>query len=184
MKEKYILSLDQGTTSSRAIIFNHKGDVCATAQKEIKQIFPVTGWVEHDPVEIWSTQLAVASEAIAKFGIHADDIAGIKVIAAQLEGVDGKSLRDTVDQLKNKLGTAAIILSAVEGDKITLIAGVTKDVTDKVRAGDLVAHIAAQVGGKGGGRPDMAQGGGNQPENLTSALDSVTDWISSKLDNS
>ncbi len=79
MKEKYILSLDQGTTSSRAIIFNHKGNVCATAQKEIKQIFPVTGWVEHDPVEIWSTQLAVASEAIAKFGIHADDIAGIGI---------------------------------------------------------------------------------------------------------
>ena len=79
MKEKYILSLDQGTTSSRAIIFNHKGNVCATAQKEIKQIFPVTGWVEHDPIEIWSTQLAVASEAIAKFGIHADDIAGIGI---------------------------------------------------------------------------------------------------------
>ncbi len=79
MKEKYILSLDQGTTSSRAIIFDHKGNICALAQKEIKQIFPQTGWVEHDPVEIWSTQLAVASEAIAKFGIHADDIAGIGI---------------------------------------------------------------------------------------------------------
>jgi len=79
MREKYILSLDQGTTSSRAIIFNHKGDICSVAQKEINQIFPITGWVEHDPVEIWSTQLAVASEAIAKFGIHADDIAGIGI---------------------------------------------------------------------------------------------------------
>jgi len=72
MKEKYILSLDQGTTSSRAIIFNHKGNVCAIAQREIKQIFPQTGWVEHDPVEIWSSQLSVASEAIAKLGIPVD----------------------------------------------------------------------------------------------------------------
>ncbi len=79
MKKKYILSLDQGTTSSRAIIFNHKGDVCAIAQKEIEQIFPAPGWVEHNPVEIWSTQLAVASEAIAKLGIHSDEIAGIGI---------------------------------------------------------------------------------------------------------
>lgn len=79
MKEKYILSLDQGTTSSRAILFNHKGNVCSVAQKEIKQIFPEIGYVEHDPVEIWSTQLSVASEAIAKLGIHADDIAAIGI---------------------------------------------------------------------------------------------------------
>jgi glycerol kinase len=79
MKEKYILSLDQGTTSSRAIIFNHKGNVCAIAQREIKQIFPQTGWVEHDPVEIWSSQLSVASEAIAKLGIPVDHIAGIGI---------------------------------------------------------------------------------------------------------
>ncbi|RKZ57368.1 MAG: alanine--tRNA ligase, partial [Gammaproteobacteria bacterium] len=126
----------------------------------------------------------LASSAGSDLASSAQDIAGIKVIAAQFEGADVKSLRDTVDQLKNKLGTAAIILSSVEGDKITLIAGVTKNATDKVRAGDLVAHIAAQVGGKGGGRPDMAQGGGTQPENLANALDSVTSWISSKLDNS
>ena len=86
-------------------------------------------------------------------------------------------MRDTVDELKNKLAPAAIILSTIDGDKITLIAGVTKDITDKVRAGDLVSHVALQVGGKGGGRPDMAQGGGNQPDKLASALDSVTDWV-------
>ncbi len=79
MKEKYILSLDQGTTSSRAIIFNHNGDICSMAQKEFEQIFPQPGWVEHDPVEIWSTQLSVASEAVAKLGIHTDDIAGIGI---------------------------------------------------------------------------------------------------------
>ncbi|RKZ97156.1 MAG: alanine--tRNA ligase [Gammaproteobacteria bacterium] len=125
----------------------------------------------------------LASSAGSDLAGSAQEIAGIKVLASQIEGADGKSLRDTVDQLKNKLGTAAIILSAVDGDKITLIAGVTKDITDKVRAGDLVSHVAAQVGGKGGGRPDMAQGGGNQPKNLTAALDSVSDWISSKLEN-
>ncbi|RKZ82571.1 MAG: alanine--tRNA ligase, partial [Gammaproteobacteria bacterium] len=125
----------------------------------------------------------LASSAGSDLAGSAQEIAGIKLLASQIEGADGKSLRDTVDQLKNKLGTAAIILSAVDGDKITLIAGVTKDITDKVRAGDLVSHVAAQVGGKGGGRPDMAQGGGNQPKNLTAALDSVSDWISSKLEN-
>jgi alanyl-tRNA synthetase len=125
----------------------------------------------------------LASSAGSDLAGSAQDVAGIKVLASAIEGADGKSLRDTVDQLKNKLGTAAIILSAVDGDKITLIAGVTKDLTDKIRAGDLVGHVAAQVGGKGGGRPDMAQGGGNQPENLTEALDSVSNWISSKLEN-
>ncbi len=79
MSEKYILSLDQGTTSSRAIIFNQKGNICSIAQKEIKQIFPTPGWVEHSPVEIWASQLSVATEAIAKFGIHPDQIASIGI---------------------------------------------------------------------------------------------------------
>lgn len=124
----------------------------------------------------------LASSAGSDLASSAQDINGIKVLASQLEGVDGKSLRDTVDQLKNKLGSAAILLSAVDGEKITLIAGVTKDVTDKVKAGELVAHVATQVGGKGGGRPDMAQGGGTQPENLSAALNSVTDWVQAQLE--
>ena len=81
------------------------------------------------------------------------------------------------------MAPAAIILSAVDGEKITLIAGITKDATDKLKAGDLVFHVASQVGGKGGGRPDMAQGGGNQPDNLENALNSVNDWVSAQLDN-
>jgi len=85
--------------------------------------------------------------------------------------------------LKNKLGTAAIVLSAINDDKITIIAGVTKDITDKIRAGDLVGHVASQVGGKGGGRPDMAQGGGSEPQKLPAALASVSGWIESKLEN-
>jgi alanyl-tRNA synthetase len=125
----------------------------------------------------------LASSAGSDLASSAIEIAGIKVLASNLEGADTKSLRDTVDQLKNKLGSAAIILSTIEDDKITLIAGVTKDVTDRIRAGDLVAHVASQVGGKGGGRPDMAQGGGNQPDHLPAALDSVNSWISAKLEN-
>jgi alanyl-tRNA synthetase len=133
--------------------------------------------------ELETLKAKLASSAGSDLASSAQEINGIKVLAAKLEGADGKSLRDTVDQLKNKLGTAAILLSAVSGEKITLIAGVTKDATDKLKAGELVAHVAAQVGGKGGGRPDMAQGGGNQPENLAAALDSVTDWVNSKLEN-
>ncbi|PHS23938.1 MAG: alanine--tRNA ligase [Methylophaga sp.] len=132
--------------------------------------------------ELDALKSKLASSAGSDLASSAQDIAGINVLAAQLEGADGKSLRDTVDQLKNKLGTAAIILSSVNGDKITLIAGVTKDATDKIRAGDLVAHVAAQVGGKGGGRSDMAQGGGNQPENLGAALNSVSDWITAQVE--
>ncbi len=125
----------------------------------------------------------LASSAGNDLADSATDINGIKVLASTLEGADGKSLRDTVDQLKNKLGTAAIVLTAVQDEKITIIAGVTKDITDKIRAGDLVGHIASQVGGKGGGRPDMAQGGGNEPQNLAAALASVPDWVTSKLEN-
>jgi alanyl-tRNA synthetase len=133
--------------------------------------------------ELEKLKRKLASSAGSDLVNSAQSIAGVNVIAALLEGVDGKSLRDTVDELKNKLAPAAIILSTIEGDKITLIAGVTKDITDKVRAGELVSHVALQVGGKGGGRPDMAQGGGNQPIKLASALDSVTGWILSHMES-
>lgn len=132
-------------------------------------------------LEVLKTKLA--SSAGQDLASDAKDIQGVKVLAAKLDGVDAKALRDAVDQLKNKLGSTAIVLATTEDDKITLIAGVSKDQTAKIRAGDLVAHVATQVGGKGGGRPDMAQGGGNQPEHLSKALDSVTDWVASKLEN-
>ncbi len=108
---------------------------------------------------------------------RAVDVNGIKVLAACLDNADSKILRNTVDQLKNKLGSAVIVLATVDGNKITLIAGVTKDVTSRIKAGDLVNSVARQVGGKGGGRPDMAQAGGNRPEVLQAALDSVPDWV-------
>ncbi len=112
---------------------------------------------------------------------QAEEIHGIKVLAAQLEGADPKGLRDIVDQLKSKLGTAAVVVAAVEGERISLVAGVTKDATDRIKAGDMLKAVAEQVGGKGGGRPDMAQGGGNQPENLDAALQSVSGWVRAQI---
>ncbi len=108
------------------------------------------------------------------------DVKGVKVLAARLDGADGKTLRETVDKLKDKLKSVAIVLGSIEGDKVTLIAGVTADLVAKVKAGELVGHVAAQVGGKGGGRPDMAQGGGTEPAKLESALASVADWVSQR----
>ncbi len=112
---------------------------------------------------------------------QAEEINGIKVLAARLEGADPKGLRDIVDQLKSKLGTAAVLVATVAGDKISLVAGVTKDATDRIKAGDMLKAVAEQVGGKGGGRPDMAQGGGNQPDKLEGALRSVSDWVRAQI---
>lgn len=108
---------------------------------------------------------------------EAVEVNGLQVVAAVLDGADPKSLRDTVDQLKNKLSSAAVVLATSKGEKVSLCAGVTKDYMKTVKAGDLVNYVASQVGGKGGGRPDMAQAGGNQPENLAAALESVVDWV-------
>jgi len=112
---------------------------------------------------------------------QAVEIAGIKVLALNLEGADAKSLRDMADQFKNKLGSAVVLLAAVEDDKVALIAGVTQDVTSKVKAGDLMSFIAGQLGGKGGGRPDMAQGGGTNVAGLDAALASVVPWVKNQL---
>ncbi len=123
----------------------------------------------------------LATSAGAELIAQAVDIDGIKVLAARLDGADPKSLRDTVDQLKNKLGSAAVVLATVSGDKVSLVAGVTKDRTDRIKAGELVNAVATQVGGKGGGRPDMAQAGGTQPAGLDAALQAVPDWIRAQL---
>jgi alanyl-tRNA synthetase len=112
---------------------------------------------------------------------RAVDIMGIKVLATTLEGADAPALRETLDKLKDKLKSAAIVLAAVADGKVSLIAGVTSDLTGKLKAGELVNAVAQQIGGKGGGRPDMAQAGGTQPEHLPHALASVADWVNAKL---
>lgn len=109
------------------------------------------------------------------------EINGVKLLVANVEGTESKALRGMVDDLKNKIGSGIIALGVASGEKVSLIAGVTKDLTGKVKAGELVNHMAGQVGGKGGGRPDMAQAGGSQPENLNAALESVTAWVSEKV---
>jgi alanyl-tRNA synthetase len=109
------------------------------------------------------------------------DVAGLKVVATRVDGADAPALRDAVDQLKNKLHSAAIVLASVQDDKVVLIAGVTADQTARVKAGDLVNFVALQVGGRGGGRADLAQAGGTDPSKLDAALGSVASWIESKL---
>jgi alanyl-tRNA synthetase len=108
---------------------------------------------------------------------QAVEIDGVKVLAAKIEESDPKALRDLVDQLRNKLGSAAIVLGTVKDGKVSLIAGVTQDQTGRIKAGDLVNAVATQVGGKGGGRPDLAQAGGTDPTHLDAALKSVPDWV-------
>src|SRR6266480_2501396 len=112
---------------------------------------------------------------------QAVDVKGAKVLAATLEGADAKTLRETMDKLKHRLKSAAIVLGSVADGKVSLIAGVTADLTAKVKAGELVNFVAQQVGGKGGGRPDMAQAGGTQPGNLPVALQSVKSWVEQRV---
>jgi len=108
-------------------------------------------------------------------------VKGTRVLAAVLEGADAKSLRESMDKLKDKLKSAVLVLAAADGEKVALIAGVTSDLTGKVKAGELVNFVAQQVGGKGGGRPDMAQAGGTDPSKLPQALASVREWVESRL---
>jgi alanyl-tRNA synthetase len=123
----------------------------------------------------------LAKRAGTDLASQAVDVDGIKVLAAMLHGVDPKSLRETLDQLKNKLGSAAIVLATVKGRKVNLVAGITKDRTAQINAGDLVNAVAEKVGGRGGGRPDMAQAGGDNPAALEAALKDVPDWVRSRI---
>jgi alanyl-tRNA synthetase len=115
---------------------------------------------------------------------HADsvqEIAGIKVLSVRMDGADAKTLRDAVDRFKDKLKSAVVVLGSVDDGKVRLAAGVTKNNTDRIRAGDLIKPVAEQVGGKGGGRPDFAQAGGTDASRLDQALASVPDWVSRAL---
>ena len=126
-------------------------------------------------------KLKMAASAGDDLSASAVELAGSKVLVAKMEGFNPKSLRDTMDQLKNKLGTSVIVLGSAGDGKVNLVAGVSKDLTDRVKAGELVNMVAQQVGGKGGGRPDMAMAGGSEPEKLPAALDSVHSWLEERL---
>ncbi|MEJ1354395.1 MAG: alanine--tRNA ligase [Candidatus Sedimenticola sp. (ex Thyasira tokunagai)] len=132
--------------------------------------------------ELEQLKSKLASAAGSDLSSSAIDISGVKVLVAKLEGADPKALRDTMDQLKNKLGSAVIVLATVQGEKVSLVAGVTKDQTGKVKAGDLVKFVAEKVGGRGGGRPDMAQAGGSDPSALPGALEAAEAWVRERLE--
>ncbi|MYM71115.1 alanine--tRNA ligase [Duganella sp. FT134W] len=139
-----------------------------------------------DQVKSLEKELAALKSKLAagqgdELAAQAVDVKGIKVLAATLDGADVTGLRETMDKLKDKLKTAAIVLASVNDGKVSLIAGVTADTTSKVKAGELVNFVAQQVGGKGGGRPDMAQAGGTDPSGLPGALAGVAEWIGSRL---
>jgi len=108
---------------------------------------------------------------------NVNEINGIKVLAARMDDVDASDLRDSVDHLKDRLGSAIVVLSSVDGDKVRIAVGVSKDLTTRIKAGSLVNFVASQVGGKGGGRPDFAQAGGNRPDLVDDALSSVSAWV-------
>ncbi len=121
-----------------------------------------------------------AHQAGGDLAQQAVEVEGIKVLSAQVDA-DAKSMRSMLDQLKDKLGSAVIVLASVKNKKVTLVAGVTPDQTERIKAGDLVNSVASQVGGKGGGRPDMAQAGGDHPEALEEALESIPEWVRERL---
>jgi len=139
-----------------------------------------------DQVKALEKELAAAKGKLAsaqgdELAKQAVDIKGIKLLVAKLEGADAKTLRDTMDKLKDKIKTAVIVLTAVEGDKVQIAAGVTADTVGKVKAGELASFVATQVGGKGGGKPDMAMAGGTNPAALPAALASVQAWVSERV---
>jgi alanyl-tRNA synthetase len=131
--------------------------------------------------EMMALKGRLASVQGDELALQAVDVKGLKVLAAVLPGADAKTLRDTLDKLKDKLKTAAIVLAAVDGDKVQLAAGVTSDSVGKVKAGDLVNFVAQQVGGKGGGKPDMAMAGGTNAAQLPAALASVQAWVAERV---
>jgi alanyl-tRNA synthetase len=139
-----------------------------------------------DQVKALEKELAAAKGKLAsaqgdELVKQAVDIKGIKLLVATLEGADAKTLRDTMDKLKDKIKTAVIVLTAVDGDKVQIAAGVTADTVGKVKAGDLASFVATQVGGKGGGKPDMAMAGGTNPAALPAAMASVQAWVSERV---
>lgn len=154
-----------------------KADTASLVEK-IQQLQEKSKKVEKELQQLKDKLAAQAGGELAK---QAQQINGVNVVVQRLENVDAKALRTMVDDLKNQLGSAVIVFATQTDEKVNLIVGVTKDLTDKVNAGELVGLMAQEVGGKGGGRADMAMAGGSQPENITQALNVATNWIQAKL---
>lgn len=150
-------------------------------QEVVQKIAQIIDNVRHTEKELNRLKTKFASSQGNDLAGQAQEIHGVKVLTANLDNADARTLRDTLDQLKDKLKTCAIVLSSVDNGKITLIAGVSSDLTGQIKAGELINFVAQQVGGKGGGRPDMAQAGGTEPQHLPAALASVMTWVGKKM---
>ncbi|SLM62003.1 MULTISPECIES: alanine--tRNA ligase [Dickeya] len=154
-----------------------KGDSHTLAEK-VRVLLERARGLEKELQQLKEQQAAQESSSLSG---KAKEVKGVKLLVTQLSNVEPKLLRTMVDDLKNQLGSAIIVLSTIADDKVSLIAGVTKELTDRVKAGELIGFVANQVGGKGGGRPDMAQAGGNDVDALPSALASIEAWVADKL---
>src|SRR5690606_13025027 len=131
--------------------------------------------------ELEAVKAKLASGATADLAGSAVDIDGIKVLAVRLEGFDAKALRDALDRLRQQLGDMVVVLAGASGGKVSLVAGVNGAAAGKVKAGELLSHVASQINGKGGGRPDMAQGGGEDLPVLPRILDGVAGWVRERI---
>lgn len=169
----FLQGLEDKMNQAATILKTHPGDLV----NRVAQLQDALRQAERELEKVNSKLAASQGDELAN---QALDVNGIKVLAARLDGADSQVLRETMDALKAKLKTAAIVLASVQGDKVSLLAGVTADSITKMKAGDLVNYVAQQVGGKGGGKPEMAMAGGNDPSKLSAALASVKDWVASK----
>jgi len=169
----FLQGLEDRINEAAAILKTHPGDL-------VNRVSQLQDSLRHAERELEKVNSKFAASQGDELANQAIDVNGIKVLAARLDGADAQVLRETMDALKVKLKTAAIVLASVQGDKVSLIAGVTADTISKVKAGDLVNFVALQVGGKGGGKPEMAMAGGTNPAALPAALAGVQDWVASK----
>ncbi|MDH6150788.1 MULTISPECIES: alanine--tRNA ligase [Paraburkholderia] len=171
---RYVQELEARVNAAAAVLKAQPAEIT-------QRIGQVQDQVKALEKELGALKSKMASSQGDELAGQAIEVGGVHVLAATLEGADVKTLRETVDKLKDKLKSAAIVLASVEGGKVSLIAGVTADASKKVKAGELVNFVAQQVGGKGGGRPDMAQAGGTEPANLPAALAGVKGWVEGQL---
>ena len=169
----FLQSLEDKVNEAAAILKTHSGDL-------VSRVIQLQESLRQAERELDKANSKLAASQGDELATQAIDVNGIKVLAVRLDGADAQVLRETMDALKAKLKTAAIVLASVQGDKVSLIAGVTADTIGKVKAGDLVNFVAQQVGGKGGGKPEMAMAGGTDPSKLSAALNGVKDWVASK----
>ncbi|WP_396432610.1 alanine--tRNA ligase [Limnohabitans sp.] len=170
----YLQSLEDTVTQAAGALKAQPAELNARIQQVLDQVKALEK-------ELSAAKGKLASAQGDELLSQAVDVKGIKLLVATLAGANAKTLRDTMDKLKDKIKTAVIVLTAVEGDKVQIAAGVTADTVGKVKAGDLASFVAAQVGGKGGGKPDMAMAGGSNPAALPAALASVQAWVSERI---